>query len=186
MSCTEAAVGRALQLATFDSATQRWHIVESTLAVLEALSCPLSIVAFAGPRRCGKSLLANAVVGATGGAGFAVGHTVAGCTRGVWVLEPPVVPVSLAHGAPPGTRVLFLDAEGLGSGSSDEASDIALFSLVALLCSTLVFNSKGAIDEGSIATLGIVAHMARAVKVAGSGGGAGYVWRLRGRSRGRC
>ena len=162
---------RALQLASFDAGSNRWHVFDETLAVVEALACPLSIVAFVGPRRCGKSLLANAVAGAVApGRGFAVGHTVAGCTRGIWLLEPPVAPVSLAHGAPPGTRVLFLDAEGLGGSAASDAPDIALFSLVALLCSTLVYNSKGAIDEDSIATLGIVAHMARAVKVAGSGG----------------
>ena len=76
--------------------------------------------------------------------------------------------------------VLLLDTEGLGGLEADASYDLRVFSLATLLCSTLVYNSLGTIDETAISSLSFVAQLTRHIRinpahtgVDGEGGGGG-------------
>ena len=62
-------------------------------------------------------------------------------------------------------KVLLMDSEGMGSTDKDQKYDTTVFSLAALLCSTLVFNGKGTISEESIAQLGFIANMTQHIRI---------------------
>ena len=61
--------------------------------------------------------------------------------------------------------VLVLDTEGLGGLEADAAYDLRIFSLATLLCSTLVYNSLGTIDENAISSLSFVAQLTQHIRI---------------------
>lgn len=120
----------------------------------------------AGLYRTGKSSLVNFLLDTD--AGFAVGPTVRRCTRGIWFWGWPRR-ATLASGEP--CWVVVLDTEGLGGLEADQHYDTRIFALATLLCSTLVYNSLGSIDEGAISNLSFVANLSRHVRVREDEGG---------------
>jgi len=58
-----------------------------------------------------------------------------------------------------------LDTEGLGGLEADQHYDTRIFSLATLLCSTLVYNSLGALDETAISNLSFVANLAQHIRL---------------------
>ena len=73
--------------------------------------------------------------------------------------------------------------EGLGGLGVDANYDQTLFALAALLASSLVYNSPGALDEGAIASLGLVSRLARKIEADEAGGDSDHLpdlwWVLR-------
>lgn len=120
----------------------------------------LCIVAVAGLYRTGKSSLVNYLLDLQGG--FKVGPTVARCTRGIWMWGRPKRKL-MQNGET--CWVLLLDTEGLGGLEADSQYDLRIFSLATLLCSTLVYNSLGTIDENAITSLSFVAQLTQAIRV---------------------
>ena len=55
--------------------------------------------------------------------------------------------------------VFFMDCEGLGAYDMNSEHDTRLFSMAVLLCSCLVFNSHGTLDENTLAQLGLIANL---------------------------
>lgn len=95
-------------------------------------------------------------------AGFAVGHEVQRCTRGIWMWGRPLATRSADGGR---AAVVLLDTEGFGGlGDVDDAYDTTVFALAALLASTLVYNSLGTLDERAIGALGFCARLSRRVR----------------------
>lgn len=85
-----------------------------------------------------------------------MGATVMRCTRGIWLWGRPRA-ISLPDG---GTgALLVLDTEGLGGIEAEGQYDARIFALAALLCSTLLYNSLGTIDEKAIASLSFVVFL---------------------------
>ncbi len=122
-----------------------------------------------GRYRTGKSFLLNQLCGEKGA--FGVGHTVESHTRGIWLHAPRGVVGTTAAGEE--LDVVFMDSEGLGSTEQDPQHDATLFSLAVLLCSMLVYNSVGAIDEDSLQQLSFVAQLTKRIRVRAAGGGGG-------------
>lgn len=60
---------------------------------------------------------------------------------------------------------IILDTEGLGGVESNLKYDTRIFSLVILLCSTLVYNSMGSIDENAISNLSLVTQLSENIKL---------------------
>jgi len=58
-------------------------------------------------------------------------------------------------------HLLLLDTEGLGSYSRDENIDAKLFTLTALMSSTMIYNVMGAIDERAIESLSFIANVSK-------------------------
>ena len=96
------------------------------------------------------------------GSGFAVGPSVHRCTRGIWMWGEPRKS-KLPSGAP--CYVIVLDTEGIGGVESDSQYDARIFSLALLLCSTLIYNSMGSIDESAIGNLSFVAQLSQHIRI---------------------
>tara|TARA_B110000208_G_scaffold188967_1_gene249659 strand:- start:1149 stop:1784 length:636 start_codon:yes stop_codon:yes gene_type:complete len=136
-----------------------FHVTEEAKALLSTFEGPLSVIAVAGLFRTGKSFLLNRLLGRQ--AAFDVGGTVEACTIGISLWSEPLVGRT-AEGEE--CRVIVLDTEGLGSLDKNEEYDARVFSLAALLCSTLIFNSMGTIDEKTISRLSFIASLTKHIR----------------------
>jgi len=57
-----------------------------------------------------------------------------------------------------------IDTEGLGAFDEDENHDTKIFLLALLLCSLLVYNSLGSIDEGALTNLSLVVNLSKSLQ----------------------
>ena len=57
--------------------------------------------------------------------------------------------------------ILIIDTEGLGAFDEDDNHDTKIFLLALLLCSILVFNSAGSIDENALTNLSLVVNLTK-------------------------
>lgn len=65
-----------------------------------------------------------------------------------------------------------MDTEGFGAQDATQDSDARVFVLACLLCSVLVYNSMGAIQESAISNLSFIANMSRHIQMSSSQSGA--------------
>jgi len=87
-----------------------------------------------------------------------VGPTVQPCTKGLWLWKEVVYsPTDLNKELP----ILIIDTEGLGAFDEEENHDTKIFLLALLLCSLLVYNSQGSIDEGALNNLSLVVNLSK-------------------------
>eukprot|EP00946_MAST-07B_sp_MAST-7B-sp1_P005284 g5284.t1 len=133
---------------------------EDALEALRKFDGPIAVVAIVGLYRTGKSYLVNRIVGQQHG--FTVGPTVNACTKGIWMWSEPI-PFENSRGEK--MQLLVLDTEGIGGTKSTSEYDTRIFSLAVLLCSTLIYNSLGSIDETAVSNLSFVANLSQHVQV---------------------
>lgn len=132
-----------------------------TVERLSQIEDKFVVVSIVGLYRTGKSYLMNRLAGQLNG--FQLGSTVQAMTKGIWIWCVP-------HPTKSNTCLALLDTEGLGDvEKGDTKNDIMLFTLVALLSSTLVYNSKGTIDQHALESLHFVTELAEQVKVSRDG-----------------
>ncbi|XP_056604432.1 guanylate-binding protein 1-like isoform X2 [Triplophysa dalaica] len=94
--------------------------------------------------------------------GFALGSTIESKTKGIWMWCVP-------HPAKKETTLLLLDTEGLGDvDKGDSKHDTNIFCLAVLLSSTLVYNSRGTIDNRAIEELQYVTELTECIKIKSS------------------
>ncbi|XP_075763226.1 guanylate-binding protein 1-like [Pelodiscus sinensis] len=130
--------------------------------ILEAIAQPVVVVAIVGLYRTGKSYLMNALAGER--TGFSLGSTVQSHTKGIWMW-------CLPHPHRDGHALVLLDTEGLGDAhKGDPKHDTWIFTLAVLLSSTLVYNSKGTIDQDAMSKLHYVSELSEHIKVKGDVG----------------
>lgn len=141
----------------FDEGSDRYNIYPEALAYLKTLTRPLAIVSVVGLYRTGKSYLLNRILGVDKEHAFQVSPTVRSCTKGLWIMTPPL--------EMDGYDVLVVDTEGLGSLSATTSHDTRVFSLALLLSSMFLYNSCGAINETSLNNLSLVASIAKHIHV---------------------
>ncbi|XP_070620790.1 guanylate-binding protein 1-like [Erythrolamprus reginae] len=126
------------------------------LQLLSEIRQPVVVVSIVGLYRTGKSYLMNKLAGKK--SGFSLGSTVQGKTKGIWMW-------CLPYPDRPNQTLVLLDTEGLGDvekGSSQ--NDTWLFALSVLLSSTLVYNSKGTIDQNALEKLHFVTELSEHIK----------------------
>jgi hypothetical protein len=128
--------------------------------VLSSITGPVAVVAVCGMYRTGKSSMLNWLLDRQ--AGFTVGPTVQACTKGLWIWGEPK-----QHVLPDGStlNVILLDSEGIGGTEASNQYDARIFSLATLICSTLVYNSLGSVDEAAISNLSFIANLTKHIKV---------------------
>ena len=160
--------GRPIPLivASEDPNDPAFAVPDEAAAALRKFDGPIAVIAVVGLYRTGKSYLVNRMVGKQHG--FTVGPTVNACTKGIWMWSEPV-PFVNARGEK--LQLLVLDTEGIGGTKSSSDYDTRIFSLAVLLCSTLIYNSLGSIDEKAISNLSFVANLSQHVQVKASQGG---------------
>ena len=61
--------------------------------------------------------------------------------------------------------ILLIDTEGLGAFDEEENHDAKIFLLALLLCSLIVFNSIGAVDENALQNLSLVLNLSKKLQV---------------------
>ncbi|KAL2086071.1 hypothetical protein ACEWY4_017130 [Coilia grayii] len=130
--------------------------VGSALEILQGIQQPVVVVAVVGLYRTGKSYLMNRLAGQT--SGFALGSTIESKTKGIWMWCVP-------HPSKPGHTLVLLDTEGLGDvDKGDSKNDAWIFCLGVLLSSTLVYNSRGTIDNQAVEKLHYVTELTNQIR----------------------
>ncbi|XP_037386909.1 guanylate-binding protein 3-like isoform X2 [Pygocentrus nattereri] len=123
------------------------HVNTGAIEDLYRINQPVVVVSVVGLYRTGKSYLMNRLAGKH--TGFALGSTVESKTKGIWMWCVPH-PTKADH------TLVLLDTEGLGDvGKGDSKNDAWIFCLAVLLSSTLVYNSRGTIDNTALEKLQI-------------------------------
>ncbi|KAA0721361.1 Guanylate-binding protein 1 [Triplophysa tibetana] len=136
-------------------------VQQSAMDILQKIEQPVVVVAVVGLYRTGKSYLMNRLAGKRTG-WFALGSTVESKTKGIWMWCMP-------HPDKKGTSLVLLDTEGLGDvNKGDSKHDTNIFCLAVLLSSTLIYNSRGTIDNRAIEQLQYVTELTECIKVKSS------------------
>ncbi|XP_072572473.1 guanylate-binding protein 2-like [Paramormyrops kingsleyae] len=133
------------------------RVVPEALSYLMGVRQPVVVVAIVGLYRTGKSYLMNKLAGKQ--KGFSLGATIQSHTKGIWMWCVPH-PLRKDH------TLVLLDTEGLGDvEKGDQENDAWIFALTILLSSTLVYNSKGTIDNQAVENLQYVTELTDRIKV---------------------
>ncbi|KAI4893123.1 hypothetical protein NFI96_020636 [Prochilodus magdalenae] len=129
----------------------------NAIEYLDGINQPVVVVSVVGLYRTGKSYLMNRLAGKQ--TGFALGSTIESKTKGIWIWCVP-------HPSKAGHTLVLLDTEGLGDvDKGDSKNDAWIFCLAVLLSSTLVYNSRGTIDNTALEKLHYVTELAEQIRV---------------------
>ncbi|XP_071197433.1 guanylate-binding protein 1-like isoform X1 [Salvelinus alpinus] len=140
-----------------ENADGELHVVPGAIKYLMGLNQKVVVVAVVGLYRTGKSYLMNKLAGKR--KGFALGATIQSKTKGIWMWCVP-------HPEKRDHTLVLLDTEGLGDvEKGDSKNDAWIFSLAILLSSTLVYNSRGTIDNQAVENLQYVSELTERIKV---------------------
>uniref|UniRef100_A0AAY4D9I6 GB1/RHD3-type G domain-containing protein n=1 Tax=Denticeps clupeoides TaxID=299321 RepID=A0AAY4D9I6_9TELE len=132
------------------------RVKQKALDILQQIQNPVVVVGVVGLYRTGKSYLMNQLAGKQ--TGFALGSTIESKTKGIWMWCVP-------HPSKAGHTLVLLDTEGLGDiQKGDSKHDTKIFSLAVLLSSTLIYNSRGTIDNKAIEELQFVTEISEHIK----------------------
>ncbi|RQM17053.1 hypothetical protein DD237_002036 [Peronospora effusa] len=150
-------------LITFSEDEEQLKVNEEAVEILRRIDGHIAVVAMAGLYRTGKSSMLNWLLDRQ--SGFRVGPTIERCTRGIWLWGQPQKR-TMANGKY--VWVLMLDTEGMGGLEASQQYDARIFSLATLLCSKLIYNSQGSVDEKAIGGLSFIANLAKHIKFSAS------------------
>ncbi|XP_017350939.1 guanylate-binding protein 1-like [Ictalurus punctatus] len=132
-------------------------VSDGAIEYLYRINQPVVVVSVVGLYRTGKSYLMNHLAGKQ--TGFALGSTIESKTKGIWMWCVP-------HPYKRGHTLVLLDTEGLGDvDKGDSKNDAWIFCLAVLLSSTLVYNSRGTIDNTAVEKLHYVTELAEQIKI---------------------
>lgn len=159
----------AIPFISFDTQSHSFNVTDEAKAFLGSLpQKQLSVISVCGKYRTGKSYLLNKLflekmeIKKQQVRGFQVGPTIQPCTKGLWLWKEIFYsPQDGEHEAP----IIIIDTEGLGAFDEDENHDTKIFLLALLLCSLLVFNSTGSIDENALTNLSLVINLSKQLQV---------------------
>lgn len=122
----------------------------------------MSVIAICGKYRTGKSYILNklfieSLVEERSKRGFNVGPTINPCTKGLWIWKEVFHSPTSDYDTP----IVIIDTEGLGAYDKDDNHDTKIFLLALLLCSQLIYNSVGSIDEIVLNNLSLVVNLSK-------------------------
>ena len=134
-----------------------FQINDEAVEFLMGVKQGIGIISVCGKYRTGKSYLLNKLFldeirASTGmsdmrATGFSVGPTINPCTKGLWLLKEIFYSPNDPNKETP---IILIDTEGLGAFDEEENHDAKIFLLALLLCSLLMYNSIGSIDENAL------------------------------------
>ena len=133
---------------------------------LSSIKGKMSVIAICGKYRTGKSYILNklfieSLVEERSKRGFNVGPTINPCTKGLWIWKE----VFLSPTSDSDNPIVIIDTEGLGAYDEDDNHDTKIFLLALLLCSQLIYNSVGSIDENVLNNLSLVVNLSKQLQV---------------------
>lgn len=129
----------------------QFEISDEGVKFLRQIKRKVCVVTLFGPIQTGRSTLLNLLVNKTG-RGFEVRKTEFSCTKGIWLWGNSL----LANE----TNVIFIDIEGVQNPNNSAKLEVQLTALAFLLSSTLIYNTKGAIDERSFKQISVIKDLA--------------------------
>ena len=94
--------------------------------------------------------------------GFQVGPTINPCTKGLWIWKQVFYAQDDVDKELP---IIIVDTEGLAAFDEEQNHDTKIFMLALLLCSLLVYNSMGPIDENALNNLSLVVNLSQTLKI---------------------
>jgi hypothetical protein len=163
----------------------KMFISGEAVAMLSKHRRPLAVMCITGPARTGKSSAINTIIGGrtprelrNPRCGARVGDTTNPCTEGVHSM-----PIQSAEalwrrlnvedrgGGDSDFDILILDSEGTEALNRQAHYNTNLLTLLFLISSTFVYNTKGSIDEAALEKLTTVVQAARRVMSKNGGGG---------------
>lgn len=155
----------AIPFISLDSKTNGFYISDEAKEFLTNLpQKQIGVISVCGKYRTGKSYLLNKLFLEKMQArkkevrGFPVGPSIQPCTKGLWLWKEIFYsPADTEQETP----IIIIDTEGLGAFDEDENHDTKIFLLALLLCSLLVFNSSGSIDENALTNLSLVINLSK-------------------------
>lgn len=97
-----------------------------------------------------------------GSQGFTVGPTINPCTKGLWIWKKLFYREDDVERENP---ILIIDTEGLGAFDEEHNHDTKIFLLAMLLCSLMIYNSVGPIDETALNNLSLVVNLSQSLQI---------------------
>ena len=125
----------------------RLSLSPESSSLIKQIPGNLSIISVCGPSKSGKSTLSNLLV-SNSLAGFELSHDNSVSTEGVWLWAEPIRTKD--------SQILFLDCQASKFFENSSRVEMKLYTLIVLLSSCLVFNTRGVIDEESIRQLNLL------------------------------
>ena len=140
-------------------------MTEEAKTMLKEIQGPIAVISVAGNYREGKSTIINRMLLRIK-KGFKVGNEVEACTKGIMIWSKPI-----KHELKGETiNILVTDTEGLGSNTSSERHDLAIFCLSLLTSSHFIYNSMRVINKNALNQLSLVVKIAEQLKCGASAG----------------
>lgn len=136
----------AIPLVIRDDSTRKLSVTPEAIKFLSTITTPIGVAGVCGANRTAKSSLANLAI--LSKQSFAVGSTIAPCTKGLYVATEVIQRQSVPY--------IFLDSEGTASLESSYQEDIEIMALMYLLTSVFIYNSMHRIDETNLNVLSLV------------------------------
>ena len=94
--------------------------------------------------------------------GFQVGPTINACTKGLWIWKEVFYDENDEDKKLP---ILIVDTEGLGAFDEEQNHDTKIFLLAMLLCSLMIYNSMGPIDENALNNLSLIVNLSKSLQI---------------------
>lgn len=94
--------------------------------------------------------------------GFTVGPTINACTKGLWIWKEVFYRNDDENHEMP---IVIIDTEGLAAFDEEQNHDTKIFLLALLLCSLLIYNSVGPIDENALNNLSLVVNLSKSLQI---------------------
>jgi hypothetical protein len=134
---------------------------------ISQLKGKIGVIAICGKYRTGKSYILNKLfmeqlAEDRQKRGFNVGPTINPCTKGLWIWKEIFYSQSDEEKETP---IIIVDTEGLGAFDEDDNHDTKIFLLALLLCSLIIYNSVGSIDENVLNNLSLVVNLSKSLQI---------------------
>ncbi|XP_070548218.1 guanylate-binding protein 4-like [Ptychodera flava] len=132
-------------------------VCEDAIDFLRSIEGPICPIVVTGPHRNGKSYIASQLIEPRPfDCVFQTSSKMQPQTTGIW-MSTDVFKKKMKNKAE--MSVVIMDTEGLGAYNAYSQDDLQLFSLMALLSSVLVYNSRGSLTSEDIKQLSWVSTL---------------------------
>ena len=161
----------AIPFIKFDPETAAFMVAPEAIEFLSQIKGKVGVISVCGKYRTGKSYLLNKLfletlkakkekMAESGVVGFTVGPTINACTKGLWIWKEVFYSAADEDKEMP---IIIIDTEGLGAFDEEQNHDTKIFLLALLLCSLLIYNSMGPIDENALNNLLLVVNLSKSL-----------------------
>ncbi|OMJ92822.1 hypothetical protein SteCoe_4364 [Stentor coeruleus] len=137
------------------------EVTTTGIQLLQSFSNPVGIISIIGPPKCGKSYLANKILGTQGG--FETEKT----TKGIWVWSEPIkILLRDEAGSEKEGEVLVVDCESiLDRGEDHKRASLEVLALANLLSSHIVLMTTQPINSSTLNEVEILTEISSIIQI---------------------